>query len=76
MSDETVYEVTEVQSEDQSVVVRKYNVKKIAFVAAALTAATAATVLIVKYATRDKTQSADHFEISYDSEPVVTPDAS
>ena len=73
---ETVFEVTDLpEAPVQETPGRKFNIKKMAIIAAVTTVAVGAVVLIAKYATKDTKNESEHIEITYDSTPAVTPDA-
>ena len=73
---EAVYTVTDApETQVQEAPVRKFNIKKMAIIATVSAVALGAVVLIAKYATKSSENESEHLEITYDSTPVVTPDA-
>jgi len=73
---ETVFEVTDLpEAPVQETPGRKFNIKKMAIIATVSAVALGAVVLIAKYATKSSENESEHLEITYDSTPVVTPDA-
>jgi hypothetical protein len=76
MENETVPVITDLPEDAvQEVQVRRFNIKKIVIITAVTAAAAVGALLLVKLATADDKNESEHLEITYDSTPVVTPDA-